>query len=163
MCFSTVSQRGRFRFRLLNTAPAVPVLCSVPAKMVLSVPVRLLGHPAKWGRFVIFHRALPASIWGHCSQILASTSALGHTKGGVTMTLFVLCFFLFLQNLGSLGHRNSEDCSRASTRKFCPKRGPRKSHEKATKKPRKSHEKGPNTVFLDRRGPRKSHGKATKK
>ena len=46
----------------------------------------------------------------------------------------------------------SEDCSRASTRKFCPKRGPRKSHEKATKKPRKSHEKGPNTVFLDRRG-----------
>ena len=28
------------------------------------------------------------------------------------------------------------DCSRASTRKICPKRGPRKSHEKATKRPR---------------------------
>ena len=54
-------------------------------------------------------------------------------------------------------------CSRASTRKICPKRGPRKSHEKATKKPRKSNEKGPNTVFLDRRGPRKSHEKTTKK
>ena len=54
----------------------------------------------------------------------------------------------------------SEDCSRASTRKICPKR---KSHEKATKKPRKSNEKGPNTVFLDRSGPRKSHEKTTKK
>ena len=41
--------------------------------------------------------------------------------------------------------------------------GPRKSHEKATKKPRKSNEKGPNTVFLDRRGPRKSHEKVTSK
>ena len=30
----------------------------------------------------------------------------------------------------------SEDCSRASTRKICPKRGPRKSHEKVTKKAR---------------------------
>ena len=44
----------------------------------------------------------------------------------------------------------SEDFSRASTRKICPKRGPRKSHENATKKPRKSHEKGPNTVFSRR-------------
>ena len=31
----------------------------------------------------------------------------------------------------------SEDSSRASTRKFCPKRGPRKNHEK-----------GPNTMFF---------------
>ena len=60
-------------------------------------------------------------------------------------------------------HLVSQDCSRASTRKISPKRGPRKSHEKATKKPRKSNEKGPNTVFLDRRGPRKSHEKTTKK
>ena len=30
----------------------------------------------------------------------------------------------------------SEDCSRASTRKICAKRGPRKSHEKVTKKAR---------------------------
>ena len=30
---------------------------------------------------------------------------------------------------------SSEDFSRASTRKICPKRGPRKSHEKTTKKP----------------------------
>ena len=43
-------------------------------------------------------------------------------------------------------------CSRASTRKFCPKRGPRKNHEK-----------GPNIVFLDRRGPRKNHEKVTSK
>ena len=34
----------------------------------------------------------------------------------------------------------SEDCSRASTRKICPKQGPRKSHDKATKKPRKRPE-----------------------
>ena len=32
--------------------------------------------------------------------------------------------------------RTSEDCSRASTRKICPKQGPRKSHEKVTKKAR---------------------------
>ena len=57
----------------------------------------------------------------------------------------------------------SEDFSRASTRKICPKWGPRKRHEKATKKPRKSHEKRPNTVFPSRWGPRKSHEKTTKK
>ena len=33
-----------------------------------------------------------------------------------------------------LSHFWSEDCSRASTRKICPKWGPRKSHEKTTKK-----------------------------
>ena len=35
---------------------------------------------------------------------------------------------------GILGFEISEDCSRTSTRKFCPK----KSHEKTTKKPRSS-------------------------
>ena len=53
-----------------------------------------------------------------------------------------------LVNLLFLKHL-SEDCSRASTRRICPKQ--------------KSHEKGPNTVFLDRRGPRKSHEKVTSK
>ena len=41
----------------------------------------------------------------------------------------------------------SEDCSRASTRKFCPKRGPRKSHEKTTKKapPQRANSNPPQT------------------
>ena len=41
VCFSTVSQRGRFRFRLgsWKTVPTVPVPRSVPAKTVPTVPV----------------------------------------------------------------------------------------------------------------------------
>ena len=38
VCFSTVSQRGRFRFRW-KAVPAVPVPRSVPAKAVPTVPV----------------------------------------------------------------------------------------------------------------------------
>ena len=41
MCFSTVSQRGRFGsgFGSWQTVPAVPVPPSVPAKTVPTVPV----------------------------------------------------------------------------------------------------------------------------
>ena len=39
VCFSTVSQRGRFRFRFLETVRAVPVARSVPGKTVPTVPV----------------------------------------------------------------------------------------------------------------------------
>ena len=39
LCFSTISHRGRFRFRFLETVPAVPVPRSVPAKTVPAVPV----------------------------------------------------------------------------------------------------------------------------
>ena len=39
VCFSTVSHRGRFRFRFLKTVPAVPVPRLVPAKTVPTVPV----------------------------------------------------------------------------------------------------------------------------
>ena len=46
VCFSTVSQRGRFRFRFLET---VPVPRSVPAKTVPTVPVRITSHfVPKW-------------------------------------------------------------------------------------------------------------------
>ena len=47
----------------------------------------------KMGSICHFPCALPASIWGHCSQVRASTSIWGtHTKRGVTMTLFILFF-----------------------------------------------------------------------
>ena len=39
-----------------------------------------------------FFRALFASIWGHCSQVLVSTGMWGTQKKGATMTLFVLFF-----------------------------------------------------------------------
>ena len=52
----------------------------------------------------------------------AGRGCLGEERSGPSLGAQVLARF------------SSEDCSRASTRKICPKRGPRKSHEKATKK-----------------------------
>ena len=46
----------------------------------------------KMGSICHFPRALPASMWGHCSQVLVFTSIWGTQKGGVRMTLFVLFF-----------------------------------------------------------------------
>ena len=44
------------------------------------------------GSICHFPRALPASIWRHCSQILVFTSTRGTQKRGVAMTFFVLFF-----------------------------------------------------------------------
>ena len=46
----------------------------------------------KTGSICHFRRALPASIWGHCSEVLVFTSTLGAHKKGVTMTHCVLFF-----------------------------------------------------------------------
>ena len=54
----------------------------------------------KIGSIGHFPRALPASIWGHCSQILVF---FYEHKRGVTMTFFVLFFPAY----GYLGPRNS--------------------------------------------------------
>ena len=54
--------------------------------------------------------------------------------GAQNIFLHFLGEIIILQRCGS--RKPSEDCSRASTRKICPKQGPRKSHEKVTKKAR---------------------------
>ena len=47
----------------------------------------------KLGSISRFSRALAASIWGHCSQIIVFTRIWRtHTKKGVRMTLFMLFF-----------------------------------------------------------------------
>ena len=50
------------------------------------------GDMGKMGSICHFPRALPASIWGHCSPVVVFTSIWGAHKRGVTMTLFVLFF-----------------------------------------------------------------------
>ena len=49
-------------------------------------------YMGKMGSICHFPRALHASIWGYCSQVLFFTSIWGTHKRGVTMTLFVLFF-----------------------------------------------------------------------
>ena len=69
----------------------------------------------KMGSICHFPRALPVSTWGHCSQILVFCYHLGHTKRGVTMTFFVLCFPSIwlswdpqtLQNMGKMQNDKS--------------------------------------------------------
>ena len=36
---------------------------------------------AEWGRLVVFPRALSASAWGHCSEVLVFASIWGTQKG----------------------------------------------------------------------------------
>ena len=51
------------------------------------------AYIGKTGSICRFSSALPASIWGNCSQILVSFLGFGvHTRRGVTMRLFVLLF-----------------------------------------------------------------------
>ena len=71
------------------------------AKMVMGVVPGLVNMGKVWS-ICHFFRALPASIWGHCFQVLVFTLAFGvHKKG---WTLFVL---LFSQHLGILGPPNT--------------------------------------------------------
>ena len=66
--------------------------------------VRVPLYMGKMGSICHFPRELPASIWGHCSQVLVFTSIWGkHKHRGVTMTLFVL----FSPASGYLGTPNT--------------------------------------------------------
>ena len=111
----------------LARTPCVPLFCTSFNRLGNKERFRLPG--AGGGSFLLyggtFARSYSVSIYFNSLQIPPN-----------------------LLETGLLGFRKSEDCSRASTRKICPKR---KGHEKATKKPRTSNEKGPNTVFLDDR------------
>ena len=69
-------------------------------------------YMGKKGSICHFPRALPASIWGHCSQVLVFTSTWGTRKGGLTMTRFVLFF-------PASGHLGSPKCCKTrETRKW---------------------------------------------
>ena len=61
---------------------------------------REVVYMGKVGSICHFPRALLASIWGHCSQVLVFTSIWGTKTRGVTMTFFVL-FFLESGHLGT--------------------------------------------------------------
>ena len=79
----------------------------------LDLPLRQ-RHPVCGQTICHFPRALPASIWGHCSQVLVFTIIWGtHKKRGLTRTLFVLFFpasgYLEPQNTAKQGkHENDK-------------------------------------------------------
>ena len=54
------------------------------------------------------------------------------SQGLVLIDLAFVALRFELRDWRSFVQLSSEECSRASTRKFCPKQGPRKSHEKTT-------------------------------
>ena len=60
-------------------------------------------YMGKMGSICHFPRALPASIWGHCSQVLVFTSTWG-TRKGVWQWHFQCCFS---QHLGILQPQNT--------------------------------------------------------
>ena len=55
-----------------------------------------------------FHRALPASIWGHCSQVLVFTSIWG-TQKGVWWWHFSCCFFPAFGYVGTPKHYKTRE------------------------------------------------------
>ena len=73
----------------------------------------------KMGSICHFPRALPASIWGHCSQVLVFTSIWG-TQKGFLQWHFSCCFS---QHLGILGPPNTAKQEKTQNDKwtlFCP-------------------------------------------
>ena len=88
-----------------------PVLFTppLPLRPFFGLPERLLKrkrvllYMGKIGSIYHFPRALPASIWGHCSQVLVFTS-IWDTQKGVWQWHFSCCFCL---RLGILGPSNT--------------------------------------------------------
>ena len=92
-----------------------------------TLSMALLSSGAPWLLLFTFS-FLQASVLDDLNEVVISS--IGWHGLFSRLLIFHWCSLTFKDQL-------TEDCSRASTRKFCPKRGPRKSHEKATKKPRK--------------------------
>ena len=79
-------------------------------------------YMGKMGSICHFPRALPASIWGHCSQVLVFTSIWG-TQKGVWQWHFSCCLS---QHLGILGPPNTAKQGETQNDKstlFCPPTG----------------------------------------